>query len=415
MKVFLLGAALFGIAQDTTVLTLEEAVDRAVSVSPLVVAADGAVRAPEGERAEAFPFFPGNPEFEYARTRRDGPAGVVYDWGWAIRQEVEIAGQSFLARSAAGRRVEAARARSLDARRLTALEARAVYLELAIAYRRAAFTDSSAVFAARLAEAAARQLDAGEMNRLEYNAAVLEGARARSVAERALGNRQAAVAELARVLALGPDSVPVTAPLPRLPDLEIADETLLLGIARARRPDLVAAAYETEAADRTLSLARRSILPNLTLSAFSGFEEGTDDLLGFSLALSVPLFHVQKGNIGVAMAERTIARAELAATERRLQADVHSAVARFTRALRAERRFAADVLRAATENVTLTERALTEGEVSVTDVVVLRSAALAAQLEYLEVLTDAYFSWFELAAALNAAPAELAELIEVEN
>ena len=415
MKVLLLGATLLGLAQDTTVLTLEEAVDRAVSVSPLVAAADAAVRAPEGERAEAFPFFPSNPQVEYARARREGPTSTVYDWEWAIRQEVEIAGQSFLARSAAGRRVEAAQARAIDFRRRAALEARAVYVGLAIAERRAALTDSTAVFAARLAEAATRQLEAGEINRLEYNAAVLESARARSVAERAMGNRLAAMAELARLLALGSDSLPVTAPLPGLPRLEIADETLLLSIARERRPDLLAATFETEAAERALSFARRSILPNLTLSAFSGFEEGTDDLLGFSLALSVPLFHVQRGDIGNATAERAAAQADLTATQRRLQAEVRSAVARYTRALRAERRFAADVLRAATENVTLTQRALAEGEVSVTDVVVLRSAALAAQLEYLEVLLDAYSAWFELAAALDATPAQLSELIEVEN
>jgi outer membrane protein TolC len=70
------------------------------------------------------------------------------------------------------------------------------------------------------------------------------------------------------------------------------------------------------------------------------------------------------------------------------------------------------VLRAATENVTLTERALAEGEVSVTDVVVLRSAAVAAQLEYLDVLGEATAAWFELAAALNTSPAELAELLK---
>ena len=48
---------------------------------------------------------------------------------------------------------------------------------------------------------------------------------------------------------------------------------------------------------------------------------------------------------------------------------------------------------------------------SVTDVVVLRTAAVAAQLEYLEVLAEAAEAWFELAAALNVSPTDLAQFI----
>lgn len=415
MEVLLLAAALLGAPQDTAVLTLGEAVARALAVSPLVAAADGAVRAPEGERSQALWPFPSNPAFEYGRARRRSPDSEVYDWEWRAIQEVELGGQWFLRRSAASRRVDAAQARALDARRLTVAAARAVYVALAIAERRAALTDSNAVFAERLAESAQNQLDAGEINRLEYNAAVLESARARSEAERARGAREAGAANLARLLALGPDSMPRTSPLPTLPDLSLEDEVRLLSIARARRPDLSAATFETEAAERTLSLAKRSLIPNLTFSVFSAREEGTDDLLGFTAALSIPLFQRQQANIGLARAGRAIARAEVAATTLRLEAEVRSAAARYMRAASAERRFAVDVLRAATENVTLTERALEEGEVSVTDVVVLRSAAVAAQLEYLEVLAEAYLAWFELAAGLNATPAELSELIEVES
>jgi outer membrane protein TolC len=286
---------------------------------------------------------------------------------------------------------------------------------LALAERRAALVDSNAVFAERLAQSARRQLDAGEVNRLEYNAAVLESARARSAAERAGGRREAAAANLARLLALGPDSVPKTAPLPPVPELRAADEARLLSVARSRRPDLAAAVFETEAAKRALSLAHRSLIPNLTFSIFSGREEATDDLFGFSVGLSIPLFRRRQADVGAARAGHSIARAEAAAIGRLLEAEVRSAAARYARAASAERRFAAEVLRAATENVTLTERALEEGEVSVTDVVVLRSAAVAAQLEHLEVLGEAYLAWFELAAAFNATPKELVGLIEVEN
>jgi cobalt-zinc-cadmium efflux system outer membrane protein len=411
MLVLMLSAALAAAPQDTVRLTLEEAVTRALVVSPAVSAAEGAVHAPRGARAEAWWPFPENPTLEYGRVRRRSTSGTVYDREWVLSQEIEIAGQWAWRGSAASALVGSAEAGVEDARRLAALEARRVYAALAVAERRAGLTDSAAAFAERLAEFARRQFDAGEVNRLEWNAAVLEAARTRSAAERARAEAAAAAADLARLLALPADSTPGTTALPAIPALRWDSDTVLLGLARARRPDLQASAVLRRSADRNLTAARLAFIPNLTISAFDGREEGTDRLLGFAVGVKIPLFHRRQAGVGAARAERAAVRAQLAATERAVQADVLAAGARFLRARTAERRFATDVLRAATENVTLTERALTEGEVSLTDVLVLRGTAVNAQLEYLDVLSDAAEAWFELAAALAADPAALAALM----
>ena len=397
--------------QDTVVLTLAEATTRAVAMSPSIAASAGAVRAPRGLRAEAWWPFPENPTLEYGRVRRRTGSGTFYDRELALTQEIEIAGQWAWRRSAATALVRSAEARVDDARRLVALEARRAYAALAVAERRAALTDSAAAFAERLAEFARQQFEAGEVNRLEWNAAVLEAARLRSGAERARAEAAAAAADLARLLALPVDSTPRTAALLAIPALRWDSDSVLLSVARARRPDLRASEALRRSADRNVTAAKLSFIPNLAISAFDGREEGTDRLLGFAVGVKIPLFHRQQAGIGAAQAERAAARAELAATERAVQADVLAAGARFLRARAAERRFATDVLRAATENVTLTERALAEGEVSLTDVLVLRATAVNAQLEYLDVLQNASDAWFELAAALAVEPADLAALL----
>ncbi len=411
MVFMFLSAALLSPCQDTVVLGLEETVARAAAVSPEMIAAEGAISAPRGARAESFWPFPFNPTVEYGRVRRRTPTGTVHDRQWAVTQEIEIGGQWLFRRGAANRLVRSAEERVADTRRLVGLDARLAYLNLAISERRAALTDSNAVFAERLADLAVRQLDAGEINRLEHNAAVLEAARARSAAERARAEQGARAAELGRLLALGGDTVATTRQLPDVPILPADAYAVALNLALGRRSDLFAARYGAEAADRAYTAARLSFLPNLTVSAFSGREEGTDDLFGFAVGFTVPLFHRGQSASGLAAAERAFAGAQLLATERLIQSDVRIAVERYVRARRAEQLFATDVLRAATENVTLTELALSEGEVSVTDVVVLRTAAVNAQLEYLNVLTDATAAWFEFAAALNTSPAELATLL----
>ena len=414
MVLLLLSATLLANQQDTLVPRFEEAVARALAVSPVVAAAEGAISAPRGERAETWWPFPENPTIEFERVRRRlvgarGPSS--YDYAWSVSQEIEIAGQGFLRASAAGKRIDAAVLRAEDARRFVSFAARSAYLRLALAERRVELIDSNAVFAQRLADFAEKQLEAGEISRLEYNAATLEAARTHSEAQRAASDRAALAADLARLLWLPPDSAVRTATLPPVPAFKVVGEDAILALARAQRPDLGAATLAAEAAAKDLTVARLALVPNLELSGFLGREEVTDDLLGFSVGLKVPLFRWGQAARGAAAAERSIAVAELESTDRFVVAQVQTAVERYRRARVAQQRFATDVLRAATENVSLTEQAMVEGEASVAEVIVLRTAAVMAQLEYLDVLADVYSAWFELAAAVSASPTELVELL----
>lgn len=415
MMPFLMGVAALLLTQDTVALTLEQATARALAVSPAIRAADGAVRAPEGLRAEWRWPFPGNPTLAFDRTRRQAPPGTTRDRAWILSQELDLAGQWIVRRRSASALVEAAQARAQDARRLVALDARRAYLNLVIAQRRAVLTDSAAFFAEHFFDNARRLLDAGEINRLERNAAALEAARARSAAERAHGEAAAAAAELARQLGLPRDSVPVPLGLPGIPVLTWPSDSMLVTLARARRPDLRAGERSLLGAQRAVTAAKLARVPSVVASTFGGREAGTDRLQGVQVGVAIPLFRRERANIGLAEAERAATTADLTATGRALVAEVLAASARFRRASVSERRFATEVLRAATENVTLTERALTEGEVSITDVLVLRGTAVAAQLEYLDVLRDAAAAWFELSAALAAEPSALPTILNPGN
>lgn len=407
----LLGALQVGAPQHTIAISLDQAARRAVAVSPLVEAATGEVRRARGVRAEALWPFAQNPAIGVNRTRRLSSGVTTHDYEWTLSQEVEIAGQSFLRRSSASAFTRATLARAEDSRRLAALEARAAYVALAMGEERVKLADSAAAFAGRLADLARRQFDAGEMNRLELNAAMLEGARARSVADRVAAERDAAAAGLGRVLGIPGDSAVRTLGLPRIPDLAWSSDSSLLSLARARRPDLVATQESYRGARSAATLARRSLVPNLDVSFNTGQEAGTDRLSGFGVGLSVPLFYRRQSARGAAAADLATAHAELTATERAVLAELLATTARFTRAKSAESRFARDVISAAEENVTLTERALREGEVSLADVLLLRRTALDAQLEYLDVLTTTYLAWFDFAATLGAEPSDLPSLL----
>lgn len=406
----LAGALQAGPPADTLALTLDAAVRRAEGVSPRIAAAEGLLRAPLGARSEAAWPFPDNPMLEYSRVRRDGGA-VTHDRGWTVSQSLEIAGQWLYRRRAASDRVDAAGFGIDDARRTTAWEARRAYLALVIATRTAALSDSAAAFAERLGEYSRRQFEAGETNRLEWNSARLEAARARSAAERARGEEAGARAELARVLALGVDTLLVASELPSFPEVSRVVDRTWIALALARRPDLRAAEAELAGAERDLVAARLDRIPDLTLGYSNGREADTERLRGFSLGFSVPLFHRNQAGTGRAEAERAVGQAAVTATRLAVRADVLAAAERLRRAASAVRQFESAVLQAAQENVALIERALAEGEVNLTDVLVLRRTAIDTQLEYLTVLHEAIAAWFDLAAALAVDPDMLPTLI----
>lgn len=407
--VLLIVAALQRGAADTLVLNMNEAARRAVAQSPSVQQARAAILVPRGARSEWWGPFADNPLFEYGQTRRRSALLDTHDRDWSVTQEIDLV--SWLQRRrAASAGVQAAEARVSDAARIVGLETRTAYVSLALAERRSSLTDSAARFAERLAVFARRQFDAGEANRLELNATILDAARARSAAQRAEAARVAAAADLGRLLGLPTDTIPRTQTLPTLPASGPWPDSVLQRIAREHRPDLLAAGAQQLSAERNLRAARLSVFPNLSLGVGGGREGGTDALSAAFVGVRIPLFHRQQAAVGQARSDRETALAELLATERAIRAQITSAASRFAQFRLAERRFASEVLRAAEENVSLTERALTEGEASVTEVLVLRNAAASAQLEYLDVLAAAAAAWIELAAAVGLEPDDLATL-----
>ena len=217
LALLLLAALQAPVQPDTLRLTITDAVSRALVVSPVVSVAAGDMARVRGLRAETLLPFPTNPTVFYGQTERTTAASTTDDTDWLISQEIEIGGQSFTRRSAMSSFLRASEARVEDARRRVALDARMAYLTLALTERQQSLIDSTAQFAERMAAFAQRQFDAGEINRLELNGSLLDAARTRSAAERARAAMEVAAAEFARILALPPDTLVRTVPLPPLP------------------------------------------------------------------------------------------------------------------------------------------------------------------------------------------------------
>ena len=404
----LLGTLQVSVPSDTNIVivpvSLPEAIRRALAASPQVEAARGEVHRARGIRGENRWPLVGDPLLGLDRTRRVNGSGTTYDRGWAVEQDVDIAGQWLLRRASGNALTRAAEAGVTDAERRVALETGRRFIALVVAQRRASLADSAAAFADRLAAFARRQFDAGEMNRLEANAASLERGRTQSESFRRKSERFTAAQALGAWLGYRGDTLPdpvSPGPTPAISPSPAAD---LVGIARDRRPDYLVAEQAFRSAELSRTAAHLTWIPTLAVSVTGGEEAGSDRLRGVGIGLRIPLVARGQATRGAATADYASAHAALIQTERDLVSEVRSALVAYLLAHEAERRFRADVLRAAEENVSLTERALAEGEMSLPEVLLLRRTALDAQLEYLEVFANSYNAWFDLAAALGVEP-----------
>ena len=404
----LLGTLQVSVPRDTNIVivpvSLPEAIRRALAASPLVEAARGEIHRARGIRGEnRWPLI-GDPLLGLNRTRRTNISGTTYDRGWLVEQDVDIAGQWLFRRASGDALTRAAEAGVTDAERRVALETRRRFITLVVARRRASLADSAAAFADRLAAFARRQFDAGEMNRLEANAASLERGRTQSESSRRRSERIAAAQALAAWIGYRGDTLPEPVNPDPTPAISPTPASDLVSIARDRRPDYRMTEHAFRSAELSRTAARLTWIPTLVVSVAGGEEAGSDRLRGVGIGLRIPLLARGQATRGAATADYANAHAALIQAERDLVSEVRSALAAYLLAYQAERRFQADVLTAAEENVSLTERALAEGEISLPEVLLLRRTALDAQLEYLEVFANSYNAWFDLAAALGVEP-----------
>jgi outer membrane protein, heavy metal efflux system len=245
------------------------------------------------------------------------------------------------------------------------------------------------VDAARLLAETKLRRDAGDASDLDVNRAEVSSGQAANVANADSLEAVDTRLELQSAMGLRGDTVIV----------ELSDS--LAVPARAIRvespaiatvPTVAAAGASLTAAQETLILERRSVfgLPALQVGVEgrdpTGSERGVLPTIG--IALPIPLFNRNGGAVAAARAEVARAQAELALA--RLDAATELARAYRTESV-AEARIARDrtIMDAAGRNVTMTERAYTEGELAIGDILEARRAQHDAQAQYVTDLVAA--------------------------
>jgi cobalt-zinc-cadmium efflux system outer membrane protein len=418
---------------DTLRITADEAVARALSNGPEIARQRVAIERARAERQRVGNFLPSLPELDYSRST-DAPfqAKGEGDWEIGLSQEIEIAGEPFLRRSAADAEIARVELEVKSAEFAIRAEVRQTFARLVAAEVRLRLLDTLAGFARRLDTVAARLLDAEEISELDRNAVRIERGEVEIERLHALTAITDVQAEIAGLLGITGGIAVISVSSADVPQagafldsmttiesrLASGDESIFQG-----RPDWQALEREGERLRLERSLASRRWIPNIRLglslrsetsvlegnditggseTVRSGFGtlRSDDMFLGFHVGVRVPLplsgvYDIGRGDVAVVDAELAALEAQKRLLAARIRADVARAAGRLRNAARAVAIYTEHVQPFVRRNLELLERGYSAGELSATQVITqqeqfLRTgeSLIEAQREFNEAQAD---------------------------
>lgn len=208
-------------------------------------------------------------------------------------------------------------------------------------------------------------------------------------------------ARLAEGAGLDPAAPPRAAGgLPRTP-AALPSLSELMRRARLERADLAALDREQERGQRRLALERSLAVPNLELAAFAAREEG-DDLLGLRAGIAIPLFDRNQGGVAEARAAIDRLAAEVDAAALAAGREVAAAYGRYRAAAEALTALEGLVVETLEDSLGLLRKAVEAGELSATDVLLLRRELVEGRREQIEVAGELWLARTDLELAVGS-------------
>jgi cobalt-zinc-cadmium efflux system outer membrane protein len=377
-----------------TVLTLDDALERARHAAPGVLAARLRPEEARGRLAGASALLRDNPVIDGAAGRRDADGRISTDIETGISQTFELGGRRHSRIMGARAELERETASAEDTTRQLLSEVASVFLRGVASEARVRALRVNAEVAADLARAADRRHRAGDIADFELNVARVAGSRARAELSAAEAARDRAVGEVKVILGMEP-AEPLELRGELGPRRVLSLDDLL--VAAADRSDLHALRSDVRAAEAEARLGEGLRWPDVGVRLGYKREEGADIPMG-GVSVSLPVFANGQGEriAGAARAQRL--RLELDARRRAIEVDVRAAFAAYARLAEGVEELERHALPLLDDNDALMRRSYETGELSLADYLLVRREALGARIDLVERSLEAALAGIDLEA-----------------
>jgi outer membrane protein, heavy metal efflux system len=398
----------FSLAQALVarLLTLDEAWQQAEQANLALRQARANLAAARGALKDTQGLLWHNPEIFTNLRNRDvselGQSESNFEETIGLWQTFELAGQQGVRRDAARQNLAATQQEILEIRRQIRAAVEARFVQALSLQRRIQAEVETLRLIEQAALAVSMCVKAGEDSRLEGNLAEVEAERARNQVTLLHEELTEARAQLAAILQLPADRLPKLSGSLEPEPVSCTLEALLEKA--ADRAGLRALARRVKAATSQLRLERAEAYPDLRLSLSRARVvgiEGTDEIIGLSASLPIPLFRRNAVGIGQAATELMQTRIEREVAYRNARAQV-IALWRQLESLQARvTRLKQSVLPRLLENLRLSTVSYQAGEIGLTEMLLVNRQAVESRRDLLDATTELRLTRSALEAAVS--------------
>ena len=378
-----------------TNLTPESASETALAENRDLAAARFAIRQAEGRLKQAG-LWP-NPEFELGGKNDSAFANQgEYDLATGFKQHFPITGRLTKAKAVARVDVAMALAEVSNQERLLVGEVLGRSRELLVTREKLKANEEIQGVIQKVIEVSEKRLKVAEVSAADVNLAKLELQKL-TLAQAAFLNQQEITATaLNRLLGREPK-------MPLQMSGAVAtefDTNMVAEVSRqalARRPDRQLFALGIDRAGAEITLARAEKWADWTVGfdysrGVSKFDAPigtkTDNFLGVSVSIPLPLWNKNQGRISEAQATQQRAEAELQALDLRIATEAQTAENQMRRLFGILRQYREESIKLADENIALLQKGYADGLVSITAVIQAQQQLTDLRRSYLEALAE---------------------------
>jgi len=376
-------------------LTLDAALARARDRAPSILAAQAAIDEARGRLVGAAVILRDNPEIDAGAGARFLDGATLLEGNLGVRQVFELGGRRQARIAGATAAVTRASATAADVTRRLLHDAAAAFVAALEATERQRLAEVTAALATETVHMAERRYRAGDVGVLDLNVATVALARAQSEVQARAAAADASRGVLRVVLGMG-----AAEPLSVSGDLRDRRRFALTELlARApQRPDLQALAAEAQEARADARLGRALRWPNVGVGATYERDDGNNVALG-TLSATLPVFERGQGVRAEAEARERRAKLTLEASRRTIGVEVETAFNAYRHREDAVSELETEALPRIDANEALARHSYEVGQLSLSELLIIRRECLETKSEYLTRLLEAAIAGIDLETA----------------
>ncbi len=374
---------------ETKTDTLEECINMAIENNLQIASARKSLGAVKADRIKASLLFPSNPELKTEIGTRESPSPEERhtDYSISLSQEFEVFGQRRKRIRVAKKNIERVKLEVADVERNVIAKVKANFYEVLTSLEIVKLQSYVEGIFKKLWSATAERYKAGAISALELNSIKIRYGLTKQQLLVAKKNYQNSLLNLKLLLGKPRDEALNIEGKLSYEESHVSLEDILASAYKIR-PDLKAMEFEKERASEQISLRKAEIIPNPDLSGFFTREEGTDDIVGGEISISIPIWDRKQSELKKARTAKDVASINIKNKYLEIQKEVETAYRSFTAAKEGIVIYTDEIMPQVDESLRLNEISYKEGKINFVGFLTVESDLIDTRAAYLNALLD---------------------------